>query len=62
MSKTVYIDEKKEKTDNTAKIYERFMNDPSEKLLTTKTDTHAINTIDNEVNADTPSNEEIETS
>ena len=33
VTKTVYVEEKSEKKDNTAKIYERFMNDPSEKSL-----------------------------
>ena len=33
VSKTVYVDEKSSKKDRSAKIYERFMNDPSEKNL-----------------------------
>ena len=36
VSKTVYVEEKSQRKDKTAKIYERFMNDPSEKSLTSK--------------------------
>ena len=43
VTKTVYVEEKTSKKHKTAKIYERFMNDPSEKSLIDNTKDHSIN-------------------